>query len=89
MTPDIHICINVGASLITSVAFSRSGDIVASAPLPNSCAMLRSDGARQDMAWTWRGVAATLRTPAGRTPEISQPTIAVAVAAAVRERPRS
>lgn len=79
MNPDIFIGVDAGTSLIKSIAFSRSGDVIASASVPNVYEVLRNGGAEQDMARTWRDVSATLRRLGEKVPDLARRTAAIAV----------
>jgi erythritol kinase len=81
VTPDILIGIDAGTSVIKSIAFTLSGDLIAAASVPNTYEVLRNGGAEQDMALTWRKVAQTLRGLSDKVPDLDRRAAAVAVTA--------
>jgi erythritol kinase len=79
MGADIIIGIDAGTSVIKSVAFSRDGEQLAVAAIPNSYTMLDNGGVEQDMARTWKDAAQTLRDLALRIDNLKERVIAIAV----------
>ncbi len=72
MRDGILIGIDAGTSVIKSVAFTLTGEQIASAAIPNTYMTLPDGGAEQDMARTWTDAAATLKQLARRC-RISHP----------------
>lgn len=79
MRRDIVIGIDAGTSVIKSVAFTRSGEQLAVAAIPNEYVTLANAGVEQDMARTWTDTARTLVMLTEKVPDLSQRVIAVAV----------
>jgi erythritol kinase len=79
MMRDILIGIDAGTSVIKSVAFTRNGEQIAAASLPNSYVTLPNAGVEQDMARTWADSARTLAMLAESIPGLRQRVIAIAV----------
>ncbi len=79
MTRDVLVGIDAGTSVIKSVAFTRNGDQIASASLPNTYVTLPDAGVEQDMARTWTDTAKTLVLLAEKVPDLKERIIALAV----------
>jgi erythritol kinase (D-erythritol 1-phosphate-forming) len=78
---DILIGIDAGTSVIKSVAFTRVGEQLAVAALPNSYVTLPNAGVEQDMARTWTDTAKTLAALGEMVPDLGERLIAIAVTA--------
>src|SRR3954452_465754 len=79
MNRDVLIGIDAGTSLVKSVAFTRSGQQLASAAIPNVYETLADGGVEQDMARTWTDTARTLHDLATKVPGLAERTIAISV----------
>ncbi len=79
MKRDVLIGIDAGTSVIKSVAFTREGEQIASAAIPNSYVTLPDAGVEQDMARTWNDTASTLRMLGDKVPGLGARVIAIAV----------
>ncbi len=79
MMRDILIGIDAGTSVIKSVAFTRRGEQLAVAAVPNEYVTLANAGVEQDMARTWTDTARTLVMLSERVPNLNQRLIALAV----------
>jgi erythritol kinase (D-erythritol 1-phosphate-forming) len=78
-TTGIFIGIDAGTSVIKSVAFSETGEQLASAAAPNSYTTLSNGGVEQDMHRTWRDTVSTLQQLVDQIPDLPQRLIAIAV----------
>lgn len=79
MTKDILVGIDAGTSVIKSVAFSTTGQPIASAGVQNSYTSLPGGGAEQDMARTWADTVKSLNLLSQKVPNLSKRTISIAV----------
>jgi len=79
MKDGILIGIDAGTSVIKSVAFTATGEQIASAAIPNSYDTLPDGGSEQDMARTWADTAKTLKQLSEKIPGLSEKLIAIAV----------
>jgi erythritol kinase (D-erythritol 1-phosphate-forming) len=77
--PDILIGIDAGTSVLKSIAFTTSGEQIASSAIPNTYETLANGGVEQDMARTWRDAAATLKGLTEKIPNLADRVIAIAV----------
>jgi erythritol kinase (D-erythritol 1-phosphate-forming) len=78
---DILIGIDAGTSVIKAVAFSLEGEQLAVASTPNRIKHVAQGGVEQDMAWTWRATAQTLRELGGKLTDLPARTAAISVTA--------
>ena len=79
MKDGVLIGIDAGTSVIKSVAFSATGEQIASAAIANSYENLAGGGVEQDMARTWRDAAATLQQLSEKIPNLAARLIAISV----------
>jgi erythritol kinase len=79
MSDGILIGVDAGTSVIKSVAFTSTGEQIASAAIPNSHETLANGGVEQDMARTWRDAATTLKQLTERIPDLASRVVAIAV----------
>ncbi|MFN0191623.1 MAG: FGGY family carbohydrate kinase [Aestuariivirga sp.] len=79
MKEGLLIGIDAGTSVIKSVAFTLSGEQVASAALPNEYFNLPNGGVEQEMPRTWTDAAHTLRLLAEKVPNLRDRAVALAV----------
>lgn len=79
MRDGVLIGIDAGTSVLKSVAFSVSGEQIASAAIPNNYLTLENGGVEQDMARTWRDAAATLKQLAEKISDLASRVIAISV----------
>jgi erythritol kinase (D-erythritol 1-phosphate-forming) len=79
MSDGVLIGIDAGTSVIKSVAFTTSGEQLATAAIPNVYTTLPDGGAEQDMGRTWADAAQTLVMLAEKVPGLRDRALALAV----------
>ena len=79
MKDGVLIGIDAGTSVIKSVAFTTTGEQIASAAITNRYATFPDGGAEQDMPRTWADTAATLKQLSERIPNLAERLIAISV----------
>jgi erythritol kinase len=79
MSDALIIGVDAGTSVVKSVAFTRDGEQLASAALPNVYESVAGGGAEQDMARTWKDAAETLRVLGEKIPGLADRVMAIAV----------
>jgi erythritol kinase (D-erythritol 1-phosphate-forming) len=75
----IFIGIDAGTSVIKSVAFSETGEQLATASAANSYATLSNGGVEQDMQRTWTDTLRTLQQLGEKIPDLANRLIAISV----------
>jgi erythritol kinase (D-erythritol 1-phosphate-forming) len=79
MKKDILIGIDAGTSVIKSVAFSLSGEQIASAGVPNAYVTLPGGCVEQDMARTWADTVKSIILLCDKVPNLAERVISIAV----------
>lgn len=79
MKDGVLIGIDAGTSVIKSIAFTVTGEQIASAAIANRYQTFPDGGAEQDMARTWADTAATLKELSGKVPNLKDRLIAISV----------
>ena len=79
MNDGILIGIDAGTSVIKSVAFTPTGEQIASSAIPNIYETFPDGGAEQDMARTWVDAATTLKQLTEKIPNLAERLIAISV----------
>jgi erythritol kinase len=79
MTGDVIIGVDAGTSVIKAIAFTKNGEQIGSAAIPNSYVTLPNGGVEQDMARTWRDAVQALKQLSETVPELASRTVAISV----------